>query len=194
MKTNASRIWAIALIIIVVVALYFITRPKRIAVMVVEPSTQTQTTTTPTQKQFCYFNTIDDLQNKNETVAQFASINYDKSGAVSGIINYMPTARDSTVGDYSGTIAESTIDPAYPKMMDVIYTAMGDGVTVKQQQIFLVAPTGIKQASGEIAEGKDHVYRYKDVTKLTYKNPAIPVVDCATVPKNLNTDYMTTKQ
>lgn len=198
MKTNRSRMWAIVLIIVVLAIVYYLTRPKMIAVTVVEPPAKTNTTpvvsTTPTQKQFCYFNTIEDLQNKNETVAQFASINYDKNGAVSGIINYMPTARDSTVGDYNGTITESSIDPAYPSMMNVIYTAMGDGVTVKQQQIFLVGPTGIKQASGEIAEGKDRVYRYKDVTKLTYKNPPMPVVDCASVPKNLNTDYMTTKQ
>jgi hypothetical protein len=193
MDANKIRVITFAIIIAILVGVYAMTRPKMIPVVAVEPPT-TQTNTATLQatspKQACYYNTINDIQNARDTISQFVSINYSGANTVTGVSNWIPTGRDSAVGDYTGTINKSTIDTSYPSKMDILYTAMGDGVTVKQQEVFLVGPAGIKQATGEKVEGADHIYHFKDMTKLSYTNDPIPAVDCSTVPATISKDYV----
>lgn len=119
---------------------------------------------------------------------QFISVNYDKDNKVYGVMNWMPYEKDSLVGNYKGTVEVSN-DTLYPKRLNIIYSGEGEGILSLQQEILLLGSNDVVQMSGEKYADKDGVYKYKDITKLE-KSYSIPMVDCATVAKNLKTDYL----
>ncbi len=185
MNKNKSKI--IALIILVIIGIiYFATKKDMVPVAVV-PDTNTEVKTIQ-KKEVCYFKETVGTQS---TDYAFTSINYDVNNKVHGLINWIPGEKDSLVGAYAGTVEKSPRTGGYDEKLNIIYTGAGEGIISKQQELILVGDNEIKTAIGEKEQDKDGIWRFKDLSKVTYEN-ALPLVDCSVVPDKIKKDYSKT--
>ncbi len=178
---NKKTTGIIALIIIVIAGIYYFANKKEaIAPVVVAPIAE--------QKELCYFRETVGAESTDDA---FISINYGAGGKAYGIINTIPSEKDSLVGAYTGTVEKGEI-PGYPTSLNIIYAANGEGIVSNEQEIILVGTSDIKVGTGEMEKGSDGIWKIKDMTKLTYDAP-MPKVDCASVPDRIKADYSKTQ-
>lgn len=138
------------------------------------------------KNEICYFGETNGEEGKDST---FVSVNYD-GDKVNGVINFIPGERESLVGTYMGTVERSEIPP-YQNRLNVLYTAIGEGVTSKQQEVILVNEKDLMMGTGEKYQDKDGVYKYRNATNLTY-DKVVPMVSCAGVAERFKKDYSKT--
>ena len=166
----------ILLIIVVLGVIYFTNKKEAVAPVVEAP------------KELCYFKQTVGTESTDDA---FVSINYDEGGKVHGIINTIPSEKDSLVGTYTGVVEKSEV-PGYTSRLNIIYSAYGEGILSKMQEIILVGANGIKTGTGEMYKDTDGIWKIKDMSKLAY-DQAMPKVDCGGVPERLKGDYSKTQ-
>lgn len=182
MNKNKPRIIAFVLVALIGIV-YFATRKHVVPLTVVPDNTKPSVIE---KKEVCYYKETVGTQSTDNA---FTSINYDEGGKVHGIINWIPGEKDSLVGSYIGTI-ENNNKYGGATRLNIIYTASGEGIVNKQQEIIVVDDVAnqIKTGIGEKVQDKDGIWRFKDVKTLIYDNP-LPMVDCNTVPERFKKDY-----
>ncbi len=151
----------------------------------VVPST---VTTMPTE--YCYYQST-----------KTASGLYDKAylrldidtGTVTGEFNNYPAEKDSKTGTFNGTT--QTIDGG-TQIANVIWNTLGEGIQAKEELAVVFDDKQAAAAFGEMVQGANGVYVYKDKASAVYQDP-IPAIDCAqydelrTVEKYIKTNIKT---
>jgi hypothetical protein len=180
---NQNRTILIVLVLLVIIGgFYFFNKKEAVAPIVID--TQVTQPSASANGEVCYYK---ETKGEGSTDYAFTSIKYDGNN-VSGVINWIPGEKDSLVGVYTGTVEKSDV-PGYPNRINILYTASGEGITNKQQEILIIGANDIETAIGEKNQDASGVYRFKDVNNLTYSNQ-LPKVDCNTVPERLKKNYM----
>jgi hypothetical protein len=95
---------------------------------------------------------------------------------VTGKFNYLPAEKDRKIGTFSGTVG--AVDKiAMARTADVIWNVSAEGMTA-QEQLRIVFGEGTAQAGfGEMVQGENTIWNYKDVSKLSY-GQIMTDVDC----------------
>ncbi len=180
-KKFLTGILSVAVLIVVILAVR-----KQLYTPVVTPLVDS----TAVQKEVCYLkstkNSIGTMDN------WFFSVDYETSDQVHGIINYIPGEQESLVGTYIGAVEKNEKMPGYPNRLNVLYAAYGEGKMSLQQEIILLGEKDIKMASGEKYLDTDGAYKFKDISKLTFKD-IIPQTDCASVSDPIKKNYVKIK-
>ncbi|HEV7424473.1 MAG TPA: hypothetical protein VGO21_04775 [Candidatus Paceibacterota bacterium] len=184
MNKNISAV-LILLIILVLGIVYFTNKKEAVAPV----STTPAVVTTPDSKEMCYFKETVGTESTDDA---FTSINYDEGGKVHGIINTIPSEKDSLVGTYTGTVESNPGMVGYPTQLNIIYAAYGEGILSNQQELIAVGTNDIKTGTGEMYKDTDGVWKIKDMSKVVYDN-AMPKVDCASVTPRFKADYSKTQ-
>jgi hypothetical protein len=177
---NKKTTGILILIMIAVIGIvYFTNRKEAIAPVVSAP------------QEVCYFKETVGTESTDDA---FVSINFSPDGNASGIMNTIPSEKDSLVGTYTGTIEPNpSMGPAgYPTRLNIIYAAYGEGILSKQQELIAIGAKDIKVGTGEMYKDTDGVWKIKDLTKVTYDTP-MPKVDCSSVPDRIKADYSKTQ-
>ena len=95
---------------------------------------------------------------------------------VTGMFKYLPAEKDSKAGSFSGTVG-AVDKTAMARTADVIWNVSAEGMT-NQEQLRIVFGEGTAQAGfGEMVQGSNNIWDYKDVSKLTY-GQIMTDVDC----------------
>ncbi len=183
MTKNQKAIFIIVLTLAVIGVVVWAKRtvaPASVApIQIVHTETPVQNTN---PNEVCY---LRETKYEMGTDYAFISVNYNlNNNEVYGIMNWIPSEKDSLVGVHKGTVTQMNGS----KMLNVIYTAYGEGIVNRQQEILLIGENDIKQGVGEKYQNKDGVYMFKDIAKLTYDN-LLPKADCASVPNRIKANY-----
>ncbi len=173
-------------LLVIIGGIYFINKKEAVA-PVVTPNNSQVSGIEAEVKEVCYYK---ETKGEESTDYAFTLVNYEAGGGVRGIINWIPGEKDSLVGSYTGVVEDQTGVEGYPTKLNIIYSGMGEGILSKQQEIIIVREDEkeIKTGIGEKEQNEDEVWKFKDITKLTYEN-ALPMVDCSIVPERIKTDY-----
>lgn len=84
-----------------------------------------------------------------------------------GNLKLIPAEKDSKVGTFIGTV--SPVDKVMmARTMDLIWTAIGEGVTNKEELRIIFGEGTASIGMGEMVKSSNGIYVYKDKTKLNY--------------------------
>lgn len=99
-------------------------------------------------------------------------------GKVVGEFNNYPAEKDSKVGIFTGTYQDESEDGNLIGLADVIWNSSAEGMQNKEELLIEFFDADARPAFGEMIQGANRVYVYKDKTNVTYQTP-IPAIDCA---------------
>lgn len=140
-------------------------------------------------------NQIEDIAENNSIELCFARIGtvnqnnlYDKytlrmtlSGEnreiVNGELKFLPAEKDSKVGTIVGT-ASAVDRQAMARTVDAIWDTFGEGINAKEEIRIIFGEGTASLGAGELEQGADGVYRYKDKESLKYTLDLYDI-DCA---------------
>lgn len=116
----------------------------------------------------CY-RAVTAIQDEGKTVNDSILLNFERNGdSITGEFKWLPYYKDKKTGTFKGTVQGTTAT--------TVLTAKGEGLTNKEEFIFDIDAENVSVKMGEMKEGKDGIWHYKDV-KATSEN-AIPRTDC----------------
>lgn len=102
---------------------------------------------------------------KNDTI----SLNFERKGdSITGQFKWLPYYKDKKTGTFKGIVKGNSAS--------TILTAQGEGIINKEEFIFDIDTDKVSIKMGELAEGKDGIWHYKD--KSATSENAIPKTDC----------------
>jgi hypothetical protein len=136
---------------------------------VIEQTTVEETAPTPALagKQ-CYLE-VTESQNEGKTTNDSLMLNFERNGdSITGEFKWLPYYKDKKTGMFTGTVNGTTAT--------TVLTAHGEGLTNKEEFIFDIAADKVVVKMGEMAEGKEGKWMYKDKQKASGTD--IPKTDC----------------
>ena len=89
---------------------------------------------------------------------------------VTGEFNNYPAEKDSKIGTFEGTAANG--------VATVTWNSTAEGMSNKEELLVKFDDTQAQAAFGEMVQGANGVYVYKDKASAVYQS-AMPVIDCA---------------
>jgi hypothetical protein len=192
MSKNKILVLVILIIAVLGFAYYSFTHKQAETPIAVTP--EANVPTPEPQGEVCYFKQTTGGEFEGTVIMDtaFTSVNYGGEGKVHGIINWIPGEKDSLVGTYMGmmepNVVKGEVVAGYPTRLNILYTASGEGIVNRQQEILVVGPNDIKTGIGEKYQDTDGIFKFRDINTLTYEN-ALPKVDCASVEARFKADY-----
>jgi hypothetical protein len=116
----------------------------------------------------CY-RAVTSIQDEGKTINDSILLNFQRTGdSITGEFKWLPYYKDKKTGTFKGTVQGRTAT--------TVLTATGEGMTNKEEFIFDIDAKEVNVKMGEMAEGKDGVWHYKD--KNAASGNAIPRTDC----------------
>jgi hypothetical protein len=86
---------------------------------------------------------------------------------VTGMFKYLPAEKDSKIGSFSGVVGP--VDKmAMARTADVTWNVSAEGMEAKEQLRIMFGEGTAQAGFGEMVQGPDDIWNYKDVTKITY--------------------------
>jgi hypothetical protein len=168
----------ILIIIVVLVIAGFIFSVSRESKPIVDIPTIPETQTQPTA--LCYYRSD-----------KTASGLYDRAWirlmlqgtAVTGEFNNYPAEKDSKVGSFTGTV--SALDQmSMSRTASVVWNTKAEGMEAKEELLILFGDGSAQAAFGEMVQGANGVYVYKDKTAVTYQGN-LSQIDCGALDEIL---------
>lgn len=157
--------FAVLVLIGVVVGLARDTKPTP-PVVVTPPS--------PQETKFCYYyseKTPSGLYDR-----AWIRIKGTTDSKVTGEFNNYPAEKDSKIGTFAGSEYREGEDGVGEYL--VIWDILAEGMRAKEELFISNSNEFAAAAFGEMVQGSNGVYVYKDKTKVTYQTP-LPQIDCA---------------
>ncbi|MBY0376900.1 hypothetical protein K2P96_02920 [Patescibacteria group bacterium] len=103
---------------------------------------------------------------------------------VTGEFQDIPAEKDKKVGTFTGTVG--TLNQlSMSRTADVIWNTMAEGMTAKEELNIEFGDGSAVALYGEMVDGGDGVYMYKDKTHLT-PGPVLSQMDCVELDKNIS--------
>lgn len=147
-------------IILLAAGLMLFSCQKKEEKVVQETTVEASAPTATLEEHFCFLNVV----SKDSTVLNIVQ----KGDSISGTFKWLPAEKDRKVIDFKGILNGSTV------------TATGnskaEGSTNKEELIFTLEHGQAKVKFGEMAEGKDGIWHYKDVKATS--DQVLNKVDC----------------
>lgn len=168
----------ILIIIVLLIVAGFMFSLSKESTPLVDIPTIPETQTTPTN--LCYY--------RHEKTASGL---YDRAwirlelvgSAVTGEFNNYPAEKDSKVGSFSGTV--SALDQtSMSRTASVIWNTSGEGMQAKEELLISFGDGSAQAAFGEMVQGANGVYVYKDKATVTYQGD-LSQVDCESLDEIL---------
>jgi hypothetical protein len=126
---------------------------------VVEDTTIVEKTSTAPEKQ-CYLKVI----SKDSIIVEV-----ERNGdSIHGIYHWKPFEKDKKISTYKGVLSGNTAN--------VVAQSQQEGMNFKEEVIFTLTDNSLSIKSGEMIEGKDGIWKYKDKNAATEE--VLNKVDC----------------
>ncbi len=156
-------------IVIIIVALVLFACKKEDNKVVEQTTVEQTAPTSDTVPQVDCYLAVTESRNEGKVTNDTLMLSYERTGdSIYGEFNWLPYYKDKKTGTFSGTVKNHTAH--------TVLTASGEGITNKEEFLFSIAADKISVKMGEMAEGKDGIWHYKDAT--TASETIIPKVDC----------------
>jgi uncharacterized lipoprotein YajG len=150
------------LMILAAAALLFSCQKKEEKTVIEETTIEAEApaATTPAEEQTCYLSVI----SKDSIV-----LNITKKGdSISGTFKWLPAEKDKKISQFKGVLNGNTVT--------AIGSASAEGTTNKEELIFTLDGGQAKVKFGEMAQGKNGIWVYKD--KAATSEQVLNKVDC----------------
>jgi len=154
-------------IILLAAGLVLLSCQKKEEKTIIENTTVEETAPETDVKQ-CYM-AITEIKKGSKTVNDTVILNLETKGdSITGTYKWLPYYKDKKTGVFNGTVKNN--------IATTILSAKGEGVTNLEEFNFTFNDKQVSVKFGEMAEGTDGIWHYKDA-KTTTEN-AIPKVAC----------------
>ena len=135
---------------------------------VIENTTVEETAPAAPLKQ-CYLQVTESKGEAGKTVNDSIMLNIETKGdSITGTFKWLPFYKDKKTGEFKGLIKNN--------IANTILSAKAEGTTNLEEFIIVFDAEHASVKFGEMAEGTDGIWHYKD--KSTTTDTAIPKVEC----------------
>lgn len=138
---------------------------------VTEETTVEETAPQPvaTDGKQCFLNVTENNADATHIIRDSIIFEMERKGdSITGILDWKPQEKDRKIATYKGTISSST--------GTVIASSQAEGMNYKEEVIFTLTDSAVAIKYGEMEEGKDGIWRYKN--KNSTSEQVLNKVDC----------------